>query len=70
MVNGEKVKLYGSQLWSKPEPDGVAVEVKGADSKGIVHPEGLLVPCKDGSMVCSVNLTYNSDLILSTDLQM
>ena len=54
MLNDEKVKLYGSQLWNKPKPDGVAVEVKGADFKGIVHPEGLLIPCKDGSMVCFV----------------
>jgi formyltetrahydrofolate dehydrogenase len=54
VLNDEKVKLYGSQLWNKPTPDGVAVEVKGADFKGIVHPEGLLIPCKDGSMVCFV----------------
>ena len=51
MLNDEKVKLYGSQLWNKPKPDGVAVEVKGSDFKGIVHPDGLLIPCKDGSMV-------------------
>ena len=50
-----KVKLYGSQLWNKPKPNGVAVEVKGADSNGIVHSEGLLIPCKDGSMVCFIN---------------
>ena len=56
MLNDEKVKLYGSQLWNKPAPDGVAVEVKGAELKGIVHPEGLLIPCKDGSMVCFVYL--------------
>jgi hypothetical protein len=54
VLNDEKVKLYGSQLWNKPKPDGVAVEVKGADFEGIVHPEGLLIPCKDGSMVCLV----------------
>jgi hypothetical protein len=51
MLNDEKAKLYGSQLWNKPKPDGDAVEVKGAYSKGIVHQDGLLVPCKDGSMV-------------------
>ena len=54
MLNEEKVKMYGSQLWNKPTPDGVAVEVKGADPKGIVHPEGLLVPCNDGLMVCFI----------------
>jgi formyltetrahydrofolate dehydrogenase len=54
VLNDEKVKLYGSQLWDKPKPDGVAVEVQGADLKGIVHPAGLLIPCKDGSMVCFV----------------
>jgi formyltetrahydrofolate dehydrogenase len=53
-LNDEKVKLYGSQLWDKPKPDGVTVEVKGADFEGIVHPEGLLIPCKDASMVCFV----------------
>jgi formyltetrahydrofolate dehydrogenase len=56
VLNDEKVKLYGSQLWDKPKPDGTAVEVKGAEFKGIVHPEGLLIPCKDGSMVCFVYL--------------
>lgn len=51
VLNEEKVKLYGSQLWNKITPDGVAVDVQGSDFKGIVHPEGLLIPCKDGSMV-------------------
>jgi formyltetrahydrofolate dehydrogenase len=70
VLNDEKVKLYGSQLWNKPKPDGVAVEVTGADSKGIVHPEGLLVPFKDGSMVCIANLLIIQICqILSTNLQ-
>jgi formyltetrahydrofolate dehydrogenase len=56
VLNGEKVKLYGSQLWTKPKPDGVAVELKGADCQGIVHSDGLLIPCKDGSMVRFINL--------------
>jgi formyltetrahydrofolate dehydrogenase len=58
VLNDEKVKLYGSQLWNKPTPDGVTVEVKGADFKGIVHPEGLLIPCNGGSMVYF--LAYNA----------
>jgi methionyl-tRNA formyltransferase len=54
LVNNEKVKLFGSQLWNKPKPDGNVVEIKGVNEKGIVHPEGLLIPCKDGSMVSAV----------------
>jgi formyltetrahydrofolate dehydrogenase len=51
LLNNEKVKLFGSQLWKKPKPDGDNVEVRGLINKGIVHPEGLLLTCEDGSMV-------------------
>jgi formyltetrahydrofolate dehydrogenase len=56
LLNNEKVKLFGSQLWNKPKPDGDVVEIKGLVHKGIVHPEGLLVTCKDGSLVNIVKL--------------
>jgi hypothetical protein len=49
------VKLFGSQLWNKPKPDGDVVEIKELVHKGIVHSEGLLVTCKDGSLVNIVN---------------
>ncbi|PNF24468.1 Cytosolic 10-formyltetrahydrofolate dehydrogenase [Cryptotermes secundus] len=51
LLNNEKVKFFGSQLWNKPKPDGDFVEIQGLVHKGIVHPEGLLVTCKDGSLV-------------------
>lgn len=54
VLNNEKVKLFGSQLWNKHKPDGNVIETKGLDDKAIVHPEGLLIPCKDGSMVSVV----------------
>ncbi|XP_069694431.1 cytosolic 10-formyltetrahydrofolate dehydrogenase [Periplaneta americana] len=50
-LNDEKVKLFGSQLWTKPKPKGETVQIKGLDSGGIIHPDGLLVTCKDGAMV-------------------
>jgi formyltetrahydrofolate dehydrogenase len=56
-LNNEKVKLFGSELWEKPKPDGDIVEIRGLINKGIVHPEGLLLTCKDGSMVNIVKLS-------------
>jgi formyltetrahydrofolate dehydrogenase len=56
LLNNEKVKLFGSQLWNKPKPDGNIVEIKGLVNKGILHSEGLLVTCNDGSLVNMVKL--------------
>ncbi|KAJ9574008.1 hypothetical protein L9F63_008605, partial [Diploptera punctata] len=50
-VNNEKVKLFGSQLWTKSKPAGDEVEIEGLSNKGIVHSEGLLIPCSDGKFV-------------------
>jgi Methionyl-tRNA formyltransferase len=50
-IKNEKVKLFGSQLWTKPKPGGVEVEIEGLSNKGVIHSEGLLIPCKNGEFV-------------------
>jgi methionyl-tRNA formyltransferase len=69
ILNNEKVKLFGSQPWNKPKPDGDVVEIKGLNNKGIIHPEGLLITCKDGSMVSIVDVYNSTFLVLSMCLK-
>ncbi|QQP41906.1 10-formyltetrahydrofolate dehydrogenase, partial [Caligus rogercresseyi] len=56
LIDGMETKLYNSSLWrrkSMPETLGTVSLVKG---NGIVHAEGLLLPCADGRFV-NVKLT-------------
>jgi formyltetrahydrofolate dehydrogenase len=60
VLNNEKVKLFGSQRWMKSKPDGDTVDIRGLVNKGIVHPEGLLLTCKDGSLVNAVKFSVKN----------
>ncbi|XP_054162876.1 cytosolic 10-formyltetrahydrofolate dehydrogenase-like [Oppia nitens] len=51
-LDGQEVKLYGSQRWKKDIPkDGLEVQVPGAERPALVHNEGLLLFGRDGQPV-------------------
>ncbi|XP_076362354.1 mitochondrial 10-formyltetrahydrofolate dehydrogenase-like isoform X1 [Tachypleus tridentatus] len=42
-LNGQPVKVYGSQIWSAPVPSGQEVTIEGMKQPAIVHKEGLVL---------------------------
>ncbi|PSN58464.1 Cytosolic 10-formyltetrahydrofolate dehydrogenase [Blattella germanica] len=63
IINNEKVKLFGSEIWTKPKPAGDEVEIEGLSNKGIIHSEGLLIPCKDETFVNVQRLAISGRMI-------
>ncbi|KAF8790670.1 cytosolic 10-formyltetrahydrofolate dehydrogenase-like isoform X1 [Argiope bruennichi] len=50
-IDNQLVRLYGSQLWDDPVPEGRTCSIKGLDSPAVIHSEGLLLYGRDGKYV-------------------
>ncbi|XP_044578164.1 cytosolic 10-formyltetrahydrofolate dehydrogenase isoform X1 [Cotesia glomerata] len=63
-LDGQKVRFYGSKLWSEKKPEGDVVDVDG--NTGIVHDSGLLVVASDGKYVNVEKLKIGTKTILAS----
>ncbi|CAG5102076.1 Similar to aldh1l1: Cytosolic 10-formyltetrahydrofolate dehydrogenase (Xenopus tropicalis) [Cotesia congregata] len=63
-LDGQKVRFYGSKLWSEEKPEGDVVDVDG--NTGIVHDSGLLVVTSDGKYVNVEKLKIGTKTILAS----
>lgn len=64
LLNGEKVRFYGSKLWDEGKLDGDVVDVDG--KPGIVHDNGLLIAAADGKYVNVEKLKIGNKTILAS----
>jgi formyltetrahydrofolate dehydrogenase len=49
MIDGQRVTLYGSELWSGSVPSGTEVEIEGMSKKAVVHDGGMILYGHDGN---------------------
>ena len=50
-IDGERVTLYGSALWSGSVPSGTEIEIPGMSKKAVVHDGGMILFGNDGNAV-------------------
>lgn len=64
-IDGERVTLYGSKLWTGGIPSGSEVEIEGMSKKAVVHKDGLLVFGNDGKATNVKQLQFDSGKMIS-----
>jgi len=64
-IDGERVTLYGSKLWTGGIPSGTEVEIAGMSKKALVHKDGLLVFGNDGKATNVKQLQFDSGKMIS-----
>ncbi|ESP04553.1 hypothetical protein LOTGIDRAFT_237306 [Lottia gigantea] len=60
VINGEKISLFGSKLWTRMKPRGTEIDIEGAPQKAIVHKKGLVLFGNDGKMVNVSQLQFEN----------
>ncbi|XP_050412601.1 cytosolic 10-formyltetrahydrofolate dehydrogenase isoform X2 [Patella vulgata] len=60
IIDGEKISLFGSKLWTRMKPRGTEITIEGSSQKPIVHKKGLILFGNDGKMVNVSQLQYAS----------
>jgi len=64
-IDGERVTMYGSKLWTGGIPSGSEVEIGGMSKKAVVHKDGLLIFGNDGKAVNVKSLQFDSGKMIS-----
>ncbi len=64
-IGGEKITLYGSDVWPYSRPRGRDLVIEGMKETGVVHKEGLLLYGSDGVPINVKQLQYESGKMIS-----
>lgn len=60
LINGEQVTFFGSRMWTRLQPRGLSIEIKGTSKPAIVHKGGMILFGNDGKMVNVSQVQYAS----------
>lgn len=67
-IDGEKVTLYGSQMWHKLKPRTYTeVKIEGLSQPALVHKDGLLLYGTDGKACNVTQLQFDSGKMISAN---